>query len=714
MKELTPKQSETFVRTWMTKIEDALKREKTFRRQGKECVTLYEGDKADETPFAILYSNTETLIPAVYSQPPVPIVDRRFKDADPVGKLAAEAGTRTLKFLLDASSEDDDSFDECLQADVLGGLVTNRGLSRAKYYADTSSGTVQNECVYFESVRWDKFLHGYARTWKKVPWIGFEWDMDRKEIEDNFGGEIANKIDFDAMPESWGNEEDPKENNSDKMAGVKITKVYEVWDKASRQVMFFCPAYKLGPLKRLEDPLKLSGFFPVPRPLNFMRKVSTLLPTPLYTQYQQQAKELNEITRRLKHLIQAMKIRGFYNSMVQGIDKVLMAEENEIVPLQNAAAVGDNAKMDAMIWLMPVAEIAAAIQQLYQQREQCKNVIYEITGISDIIRGSSVASETATAQNIKNQWGTLRLKRMQREVQRYCRDLMAIALEIAVERFSVETMSAMTGLPYPTNAQKQQVQMQIMAGQQMLQQAQMQAQQTGQQPPEIPPEVQQQLQQAQELLAKPSWEDVLGLLKNDVQRAYRIDIETNSTIDASASEDKQDISDLLNALSQFMNGIAPLVQEGVMPADVAKEMLLAVCRRYTFGPQLEDALMKMQAPQPKTDPADEAKLKIAQTQAQVAEAEANARMAEIQMEMKAKEQEHAMKMQEMAAEMQLAQEEMAMKRSQIALDNASANMKLEQQQKAHTLKMSSMEESHNLTMEQKRQQAAASKKKEPA
>jgi type II secretory pathway pseudopilin PulG len=424
--------------------------------------------------------------------------------------------------------------------------------------------------------------------------------MDRKEIEDNFGGEIANKIDFDAMPESWGNEEDPKENNSDKMAGVKITKVYEVWDKASRQVMFFCPAYKLGPLKRLEDPLKLSGFFPVPRPLNFMRKVSTLLPTPLYTQYQQQAKELNEITRRLKHLIQAMKIRGFYNSMVQGIDKVLMAEENEIVPLQNAAAVGDNAKMDAMIWLMPVAEIAAAIQQLYQQREQCKNVIYEITGISDIIRGSSVASETATAQNIKNQWGTLRLKRMQREVQRYCRDLMAIALEIAVERFSVETMSAMTGLPYPTNAQKQQVQMQIMAGQQMLQQAQTQAQQTGQQLPEIPPEVQQQLQQAQELLAKPSWEDVLGLLKNDVQRAYRIDIETNSTIDASASEDKQDISDLLNALSQFMNGIAPLVQEGVMPADVAKEMLLAVCRRYTFGPQLEDALMKMQAPQPKS------------------------------------------------------------------------------------------------------------------
>jgi len=248
--------------------------------------------------------------------------------------------------------------------------------------------------------------------------------------------------------------------------------------------------------------------------------------------------------------------------------------------------------LEKAIWLMPLEKLVAVLQQLYVQRQQVKQVIYEITGISDILRGASVASETATAQNIKNQWGTLRLKKMQKQVARYVRDCLRIMGEIAMTKFSQQTLSQMTGLQFPTAQQKQQAQA-------MLQQLQMQAQQpqVPGQPPAPPPQI---LAAAQ----LPSWEEVMGLLANDLQRNYRIDIETNSTVDAEATEDKANMGEFLNAVAQFMNGVAPLVQQGTMPFDAAKSILLAVTRRYRFGPEVEDELKKMQPPQPQGNGAD--------------------------------------------------------------------------------------------------------------
>ena len=87
-------------KSWNSKLEDAFKREATFRKEAKRCVNMYEAEGDQKQSFAILYSNTETLAPAVYNSRPIPRVDRRFKDSDPVGKLASDAGTRLLKYLI--------------------------------------------------------------------------------------------------------------------------------------------------------------------------------------------------------------------------------------------------------------------------------------------------------------------------------------------------------------------------------------------------------------------------------------------------------------------------------------------------------------------------------------------------------------------------------------------------------------------------------------
>ncbi|MCQ4187755.1 hypothetical protein FK515_29740, partial [Klebsiella pneumoniae] len=73
-------------------------------------------------------------------------------------------------------------------------------------------------------------------------------------------------------------------------------------------------------------------------------------------------------------------------------------------------------------------------------RDQCKQTIYEITGISDIVRGASDAGETATAQQIKSRFASIRLQKMQAEVARFAADLIRIKAEIMCELYQPQTL----------------------------------------------------------------------------------------------------------------------------------------------------------------------------------------------------------------------------------------------------------------------------------
>lgn len=658
------------VQYWLKELDAARKRVKEYRKIASRIVKLYEGGKADESPFNILYSNTETLAPALYNNLPRPVVQRRFKDDDPIGKVASDVARRSLEFLIDNELGTYTPFDDLMAQAVLEALVPGQGITRFKYDAsivelpepenptegaedDTGEGDVEAvageihpepaeqveyETVCGESVPWDRFLHGYAKQWKDVPWIAFEHFMTREELVKNFGEEIGHRIPLNVSGKESSSESDYGDDDDSKLhdaEGVTLAHVFEIWDKETKMVRFLAPSYPAGFVKSVEDPLELSGFFPMPQPLMLFPKISSLVPVPLYTMYEEQAKELNRVTVRINKIVQALKVRGFYDSTLEGLDKVLSADDNILIPAENVAAMQQGQTLEKAIWLMPLEKLVAVLQQLYVQRQQVKQVIYEITGISDILRGTSVASETATAQNIKNQWGTLRLKKMQKQVARYVRDCLRIMGEIAMTKFSQQTISQMTGLQFPTTAQKQQAQM-------LLQQAQ--ARQVPGQPPAQPP------QQLIAMAQLPAWEDIMGLLANDLQRNYRIDIETNSTVDAEATEDKQNMGEFLNAIAQFMNGAAPLVQQGVLPFDAAKSILLAVTRRYRFGPEVEDDLKKMQPPQPQGNGAD-AKAKA---ELEAAQAEQKVRMEMLAMDKQLKEAETAAKLQEIQRKSELA------------------------------------------------------------
>lgn len=589
---------------WLSEINTADKREESWMKKARECVQIYETESKSENDFNILYSNTETLAPALYNNTPTPVVQRRYKDNDPTGKAAAMVMKRALIYEQDSNLDDSYTFDDSIESAVMDALVPGRGLTRFKIEEKANKAYVCREAV-----PWERFKHGFGRTWPKVPWVGFLHYFNRKEMAKQFPS-FSDKVEYEEREvvdrsketDDGGNAKYKDRTNVGK---VKVAAVWEIWDKRTKKVIFFAPTYKDKPLKEVEDPLKLAGFFPCPKPLMFYKRISGMVPQTIYSTYEEQAKELNRVSFRINKIVDMMKVRGFYDSTLMALSTLMELDDGQFQPLDNVASFknGDGAIPDAF-WFMPIQELVGVLQQLYAAREATKAVIYEITGISDILRGSSVASETATAQGIKDKWGSLRIKKWQKTVGVYARDCLRLMAELTAEHLGSAELKEMTLVQLPMDAERKQAQ-------QQLQEIQVKAQtpdpMTGESPAPPPPGLIQGLQKAAKAT---TWEDVEKLLKSEIRRSYHIDVETNSTLDFEASEDKQLIAEFMNAMAQFLNGVGPLVEKGAIKADAANAILGAIARRFRFGDEVEEYLQisddqgadaKMQEMQEKLD-----------------------------------------------------------------------------------------------------------------
>lgn len=576
---------------WLGLIEEGQKRERGWRKMGNKLIEIYEAgsnesdDEAELVPFNILYANTETLAPALFNSDPRP--DTRARSKVENAEVAAAAGLVDAYLIqfIDSGDLQYSSYGETVSQALVEALVPGRGVVRFHYESQISKdekGTpidVIDERVFPSVVPWDKIVFGFARCWTDVPWISFEHTYTYDEAKERFGEKA------DSFTYEKGEDDDGARKQDED--GVELCTLFEVWCKVSRKIYWIEKAGKDFIKPPIDDPYKLAGFYPIQKPLMFFAKIKNMTPVPLYKLYKQQATELNRITRRITALIEAIKVRGGYDSQVPELLKIFEAEDNILVPITNAAALGQNAKLENGIWLTPIEKHMEVLRGLLEQRQHILQVIYQVMGIADIMRGSTAASETLGAQEIKNRWGTLRLKRAQKIMAEFVRDGLRIAAELAFSKMQEKNLRMLTGSTLPSEAQLRQAEAQVQALQAQAQQPQPGAQ-GGQppQPPQIPPEL-------QNLLAMPSFEACVQLLRSDVQRRYAIDIETNSTIDAEVAEDKENMADFLNALSQFLNGIFPLVEAGVIPSEVVKGIFSALSKRFRMGPDLDQYISKM-------------------------------------------------------------------------------------------------------------------------
>lgn len=628
-------------RKWKKELQLAKKRESDWFKEADNIVKRYRGEERKRNRYNVLWSNTEILRPAIYNSRPNPDVRRRFRDADPVGKAVSTVLERALSVVVDG-----DETDDALKNDVLDGLLPGRGVSRVRYIPkivqsesepedldqddedgakdgpiDEPDEELESEDVCIEHVDWKDFRHGYGRVWPEVPWAAFRHMLSHSEALEMFEEEDLANVQF-TVPET-SDKDRPGDQTGET---TKVAEFWEMWDKHGNKVFFIqdsvdhCLYPKANPDG--EPPLKFDGFFPNPRPLQLIENTGSLLPTPPFRLYSDQADQLDKLSGRIDKIVNTMRLRGIYDSRITEMSDLLSSDDNDMIPTQNAKQWLDGGLDKAISWV-PVEKNAQILESLYEARERQKAIIDELTGISDIIRGATDPNETLGAQQLKSNYGSVRLQKMQKEVQRYARDLLRLAASAMAQKFSPETFHDMTELQFPTAQQK------MLAQQQIAQQMQPMAQPLpgappgmpphpgvpgaapnpggaippgAQAPPGAPPAQPQIPPQLQAMLKMPTWDDIIGLMRSEKMRQYKIDVETDSTIAGTLSSDMQGLSQVLTSVSQTMTELAPMVQQGVLPVDSAKELIMAVIRRSRLGNAVEDAFDKMQAPKPPPDP----------------------------------------------------------------------------------------------------------------
>jgi len=674
----TLREGVTEAELWLRKIKRAQDDEDKWRQDAKKAIEIYEAEDKQNIHFNILNSNVETLLPSVYNSTPVPDVRRRFGDADPVAKMVVDVQERMLSY-----SVDQYDFDEEFEMVIRDALVAGRGVPRIRYEPKTEGDSVTYQAVKCERVPWDKFIRGPARSWAKVPWVAFEHDMTKDQLKQHFEEKGA-------AVELAGEAKNVDGDKDDSTGILNTAKVYEIWDRNSRKVLFVAKDHTTEVLKKDDDVLDLPDFFPCLKPLQSIKRPSSLVPVCPYKVIEKLVNELDVVTKRISALVKQLRVRGLYYSDMEGdFESVKDLEDGQFMASKNAAAFAAGAGgLDKAVWVWPMEPTVKALQQLYQQRDQIKATIYEVTGISDIIRGASDANETATAQQIKTQWGSLRVQNMQKSVARMARDVFRAKVAIFSRHFEPQMISLMTSLPNQQDPEQMQI-----------------------------------------------WPLAMQLFKSEAM-TFRIDIETDSTIRADMTRNQQQMTEFLTGTGQFAQAVSGLVQGMPQYAQQALPVLVEVytafARKFKLGKQAEDALdslssiaqqLKQAPPQEKPDPEAqkaEAEMQALQAKAQmdmqakqadmsIAEKKAELEIRKMEMELQFKREELQLKREGMMLEQQAKGEELAMKREvmgeEMAFKRESMDMELSTKRQAAALDMTAKREGASIDLESRRAKA---------
>jgi hypothetical protein len=603
---------------WMNRTDKILRRYRDERQTN-----------STQTRYNMLWANVQTLKAATFSRMPKPDVSRRFKDNDPVGRVASMILERAMDFEI-THYED---LKHCLEASVYDRFLGGRGSAWVRYEpkiesmdysasesdedSDEAAEYLDSEAAPIDYVHWKDFGHEPARTWDEVNKVWRKVYMTRKALVERFGEELGNKVPLDSSPD------DQKYKDSDGIGKKGL--IIELWDRETETVLWISKSLNQI-LDERDDPLELEEFFPCPKPLYSTITNESLVPIPDFTLYQDQANALDILSTRISGLIDALKVRGVYDASEPTLQRLFTeGENNTLIPVKNWPAFSEKAGLKGAIDIVDITPIAMALKNAYEAMAQIKQEIYDITGISDIIRGQSNIIETATSAQIKSQFASLRLKEYQDAVSCYASHILKLKAQVICGQFQPETLIKIGGVA--------------------------------------------QLSQDDQALVP----QAIDMLKNNPMRTFRIEVATDSMLYQDEQQEKADRVEFLGAVGTYLEKAVQASQ--AMPPEATPllmDLLKFGVTGYRVGRELEgefDTLadhIKQQSKNPQPPKPDPEMMKI--------QMEAQARQAELQNETQMREHEIQLEAQKQEAQ---AQNDMRERQHKAELDQALEKQRLE-------------------------------------
>ena len=637
---------------------------KRYRDEGRDTRT----DGASK--FNILWSNVQILVPATFARIPQPDVSRRFRDQDPIGRVGALILERGLEFEVQHYPDYRDTMTQCVHDRFLGG----RGTAWIRYEphfkevakpelqvtedieAEAPEEQLDYECAPVDYVHWRDFGHSVARTWEEVTQVWRKVYMSESAVRERFGAEIAKEIPYDSTPEDMKRAERNAQTDAKQQACV-----IELWDKEAGIAVWFSKSMKKF-LDEKPDPLKLKEFFPCPKPLYATLTNDTLIPVPDFTLYQDQANALDTLADRIAGLVQMLQLKGVYDASADAAIARLFTEgsNGNLLPVKNWAAFAEKNGLKGQVDVYDLTPIAKALEAAYLAAENVKMQIYEIMGISDIVRGSSDPNETLGAQEMKGQYASMRLRAMQSDVARFATDVLQLKAQVMCSKFAPQTLVAISAAEQLSEQDKQSVPqaLGLLVGEQRLM-------------------------------------DPAAEAPNPL-RAFRIEVAADSMIQMNEEAEKRDRMEFLTANGAFMEKAVAMTSQAGAAAPVIVPLIMEMWKfgvtAFKVGKTVEgqfdeaaDMLKEMakNPPPPPPDPAVQKAQADAQREEIKAQREREMEQADLQREQMEKQAQAFEKQQQDAAELQreqiAAQEKAALDANAKQLEHANKCKELDKQ-----------------------------------
>jgi hypothetical protein len=589
---------------WQTEIQasqqELLKFHQDANRITQRFLDKRDAYAKDESKVNLFWSTTQVLLSMLYARPPKADVARSFQDYD--DDVARVAGTMLQRMLNRAFDDSTSNWDSAVRQGIEDWLVVGEGQIWLRYEVETEpyevpavmdefgqelSPAEQAERITEEDapadyIYWEDFFYSPCRTWTEVRWVARRVFMTKDQMVARFGEAIASQV-----PLGNYSKKDQVNDQSPQNDPWTKAEVFEIWCKEKRKVYWYAKGADVI-LDVKDDPLQLDGFFPCPKPLAANVTSSNFMPRADYIFAQDQFNELDEINTRITWLTRAAKVVGVYDKAAEGIQRVFnQGSENQLIPVDNWAMFAERGGIKGQVDWIPIDQVVNAIDHLRQYRQDKVQQIYEVLGISDIMRGSSKASETAAAQQIKAQFGSTRIQLKQFYIADWITQALRIKAEIICKHFQPETIIRKSNIERTPDAQI------AMQG--------------------------------------------IQLLKDEEMAEYRINIEADSMAALDWAAERDAAVQFMQGLGAFISQVAPMAQSVPGAAPVLMSLLQWSVSKFRVSTEIESVLdqaisaLKQQGPpQPKPNPLQDAE--VQEKQAGAAERMAKAKRTNIEAE----------------------------------------------------------------------------------
>jgi hypothetical protein len=658
---------------WTAEFETAKPIFKKYHKKSEKVVKqfLAESNRDDEPDandplffkLNLFHANVTTLMAMLYGNTPKVEVDRSFADAqDDISRVASVISTRMLnQDIQKQGSTVVTVLRQCLEDRLLPGM----GNARCKYdfkteVVETPTSTdpatgqtipavseekVTDEWVDIVYTHWKDYMHSPARTYDEIRWKSYRSFMARAELVKRFGEELGNKIPCNTHGPFNAGKED---NSPDKEQTVEAqAEVWEIWSKLDKKVYWLVEGFQQI-LAEEADPLELDGFWPDPPPMIANATTSRYMPKSDYSIAQDLYLQINELETRIAMLTKAAKLIGVYDKTAKGIERIFTeGVENDLIPVDNWAAFAEKGGLQGSITWLPLEDVVNSINTLAERQATKIQQLYEVTGMSDILRGASQKYEAAATSKVKAQFASIRVQALQDEFARFASDLQAIKMEIMQKHFE----------PYC-------------------------------------------FVQQSNIMDTPDRdlaEQAIALLKDIKKSRWKVKIRPETLAQADYAQLRDDRVEYLTGISTFMQSAAPLAQmdKGIVP--FLLQLLQWGLAGFKGSNEIEgvmDRAIKMfedKAKQPEQEKPD--------PQAEKIKAEMQLAQQEHQQKMEQNNQEFQLKTQELQQEMQMQREKM-----QQEIQQDQQKFALEMKQMMLEFQMQMKELGAKLDFQQKEQQ----------